>query len=201
MIHYVFFDVGGVLSTDTKQPILIEIEKALGVSKSSFENEFDRLSEDLQRGCIEESYFLEAILESVNAVQGTSLDLKLVDIYRQHTRPITRNIDLGRKLRNAGYSTGIITNTIQSFLDYNRTRGLLDDFEPVVASCEVGMIKPEEEIYLLAARRAGVDPRDCIFVDDKIKFLEVASKLGFTTVHYFDGINLESELRRFGVEL
>ena len=36
----------------------------------------------------------------------------------------------------------------------------------VIFSCQVGMIKPDPGIYLLAAQRLGVSLRDCVFVGD-----------------------------------
>ena len=44
---------------------------------------------------------------------------------------------------------------------------MLDElFDAVVISAEVGLHKPQPEIYLLAAERLGVEPAECVFVDD-----------------------------------
>jgi len=39
-------------------------------------------------------------------------------------------------------------------------------FDQVVISGEVGLRKPQPEIYLLAAERLRVEPSECVFVDD-----------------------------------
>lgn len=43
---------------------------------------------------------------------------------------------------------------------------LADRFETAIFSCDVGLRKPEEEIYLLCAQRMGVSAGDCVFVGD-----------------------------------
>lgn len=39
-------------------------------------------------------------------------------------------------------------------------------FDDVVISGEVGLRKPQPEIYLLAAERLKAEPAHCVFVDD-----------------------------------
>src|SRR6185369_11106819 len=40
-------------------------------------------------------------------------------------------------------------------------------FDDVVLSYQFGMVKPEPDIYKLAADRLGVLPEECIFIDDQ----------------------------------
>ena len=64
----------------------------------------------------------------------------------------------------AGVPTGLISNS------WGRTiydDALIDElFDAVVISGDVGLHKPEPEIYLLACERLGVEPADAVFVDD-----------------------------------
>ncbi len=45
-------------------------------------------------------------------------------------------------------------------------RAPVDLFDETVISGDVGLHKPQPEIYLLACERLGVEPGDCVFVDD-----------------------------------
>lgn len=54
----------------------------------------------------------------------------------------------------------------------------------VIESCEVGMIKPSIEIYKLAQNTCHQNPKNILFIDDKIEFLETATKLGWQTFHF-----------------
>jgi putative hydrolase of the HAD superfamily len=57
-------------------------------------------------------------------------------------------------------------------------------FDDIVCSAEVGMAKPEAEIFRLAASRLGVAPEECVFVDDWDQNIEAATKVGMTGVLY-----------------
>jgi len=83
-----------------------------------------------------------------------------------------------------GLRVGIITNSgpfgpddIRGMLD---RAGLADFFEPalVVTSAETGMQKPEVQIYLAAAERAGVMIGECLYVGDDANEVEGAQNAG-----------------------
>lgn len=68
-----------------------------------------------------------------------------------------------RSARAAGKRTGLISNSWGLGI-YERAP--VDLFEATVISGDVGLHKPQPEIYLLACERLGVEPSDCVFVDD-----------------------------------
>ena len=61
-----------------------------------------------------------------------------------------------------------------------------ETFDAVVISGEVGMRKPDEDIYLFAAERLGLAPSECVFVDDLDRNVEVAEKLGMAGIVHRD---------------
>jgi putative hydrolase of the HAD superfamily len=74
-------------------------------------------------------------------------------------------VEAVRRARAAGVKTGLISNSWGEGLAYEP--GLLEElFDAVVISGQVGMHKPEPEIFLLGAERIGVAPGRCVFVDD-----------------------------------
>jgi epoxide hydrolase-like predicted phosphatase len=93
-------------------------------------------------------------------------------------------IDAVGKLRAAGVRTGLISNSWGTGI-YDPA--LLDElFDAVVISGEVGLHKPQPEIYTLAAKRIGVAPGDCVFVDDLRENVEGAEHVGMTGVLHRD---------------
>jgi len=59
-----------------------------------------------------------------------------------------------------------------------------DEFDFTILSAEVGVGKPDVEIYQLAlAKLPNVQPSEVVFVDDQEAFLEPAKSLGIVTVH------------------
>jgi putative hydrolase of the HAD superfamily len=55
-------------------------------------------------------------------------------------------------------------------------------FDAVVISGEVGMRKPEPQIFLHAAQLLGLEPQQCIFIDDLEANVTAAEETGFTGV-------------------
>lgn len=71
--------------------------------------------------------------------------------------------DVVRRVRAAGLQTALLSNSWGA--QYPR-EGWDELFDAVVISGEVGLRKPEPAIYLLCARQLGLEPAQCIFVDD-----------------------------------
>jgi epoxide hydrolase-like predicted phosphatase len=87
-----------------------------------------------------------------------------------------------RRARAAGVRTGLLSN---SWGTRRYPRELLSElFDAVTISGEVGLRKPAPEIYVLAAQRVGLEPAQCVFVDDLPFNLEPAAELGMATVHH-----------------
>lgn len=72
------------------------------------------------------------------------------------------------ELNKRGYLLGIIANTITEteIPDWLEEDGLTNYFNTVVLSSKVGIRKPNPEIYWEAARRMGVEPKNCVYVGD-----------------------------------
>ena len=94
-------------------------------------------------------------------------------------------LDLIRDLRRDGILTGLLSNSWGASDSYPRDM-FADLFDDVVISAEVGMRKPEERIFMLAASRLGVTPAETVFVDDVEGNIAAARELGFATVHHTD---------------
>jgi HAD superfamily hydrolase (TIGR01509 family) len=60
--------------------------------------------------------------------------------------------------------------------------GLRDRFQAVVSSEEVERGKPAPDVYLEAARRLGVDPADCVAVEDATNGLLSAHAAGMRVI-------------------
>ena len=104
------------------------------------------------------------------------------------------------RARDQGVRTGLISN---SWGTRRYDRELLAKlFDGVVISGEVGMRKPTPAIYELAARRVGLSPGQCVFVDDLPFNLDPAAELGMATVHHTSAPETIAQLKRLlGVEL
>jgi putative hydrolase of the HAD superfamily len=75
------------------------------------------------------------------------------------------------ELQRRGYELGIISNLIgtREIPEWLETEAFTPFFKVVVLSSVLGIRKPAPEIYLEAARRAGVEPARCAYIGDNLK--------------------------------
>ena len=114
--------------------------------------------------------------------------------------PIPAMYEIIRTLRGAGFGTALLSNS-WGFDDYPRADfpGL---FDTVVLSGEVGMRKPEAAIFQHAADTLGLDPRECVFIDDVEANVAAATVCGMTAVHHSDPVSTAAALQELlGVSL
>ena len=108
--------------------------------------------------------------------------------------PDERMVEAVRRARGAGVPTGLISNS------WGRTtydEQLIEElFDAAVISGDVGMHKPEPDIFHLGAERIGVPPEQCVFVDDLRENCEGAEAVGMTAILHRGADSTLPELAR-----
>src|SRR5262249_5938755 len=69
-------------------------------------------------------------------------------------------------LRDRGHQIGLITVCSQEVVALWAETPFAGLFDPTISSCEVGLSKPDRQVYELASEQLGVRPADCLFVGD-----------------------------------
>ena len=95
-------------------------------------------------------------------------------------RPDLPMVEAVRRAKAAGIRTGLVSNSLGEGR-YDRS-SFPELFDGVVISGEVGMHKPQPEIFELGAERAGLPAAECVFVDDLRENCEGAEAVGMTAV-------------------
>jgi epoxide hydrolase-like predicted phosphatase len=106
----------------------------------------------------------------------------LIDRLFSGSAPEASMVQAVRVARSAGIKTGLISNSWGTHRYPHRL--LAELFDGVVISGEVGIRKPTLRIYELGAQAIGVDPDECVFVDDLPFNLPPARELGMAVVHH-----------------
>jgi putative hydrolase of the HAD superfamily len=83
-----------------------------------------------------------------------------------------------RTARAAGWRVGLLTNATSRLRDDLRRLGLEHEFDAVVSSAELGLAKPDPEVFEAACRVLDVDPPECVFVDDAAANVAAAAAAG-----------------------
>jgi putative hydrolase of the HAD superfamily len=115
------------------------------------------------------------------------------------------------KVKEMGYTMGLISNISSHRAGWLREIELTPFFDMMALSCELGVAKPARAIYLAAAEGLGVKPEECVFVDDVPPYVQAARNLGMATVRinrfgsddiyreYYDDLDFEADLRIEGL--
>jgi putative hydrolase of the HAD superfamily len=109
-------------------------------------------------------------------------------------------IDTIAKIKAAGIPTAIVSNSMgdRGYQGFDM-QSLAD---VVVISGEHGVRKPSRRLYLIACEQLGVDPTNCVMVDDVPRNLSGAARLGIRGVHHTNAADTKAELEAlFGLEL
>jgi HAD superfamily hydrolase (TIGR01509 family) len=78
---------------------------------------------------------------------------------------------------------------------------VLDRFDHLVLSYEVGAVKPEEAIYHAALQAIECAPGETLYTDDIEPYVEQGRAVGLQAVQFTGTAQYLRDLRRFGVEL
>jgi epoxide hydrolase-like predicted phosphatase len=81
---------------------------------------------------------------------------------------------------------GLISNAWDAMRPHLEREGLLDLFDTLIISAEVGVAKPEEGIYLLALEQAKVRAEEAVFVDDMPENIEACQRIGMKGILFRD---------------
>jgi epoxide hydrolase-like predicted phosphatase len=175
-------DFGGVLTTNVFQSFKSFCRRE-GLPEDTIKETFRSNGEGLallrrlERGEIESDEFERRFAPVIGVEDHDGLVGRLF----ADMGPDDAMLDGVRAARRSGVRTGLVSNSWGAGLQYDP--GLLEElFDSVVISGDVGMHKPEPEIFELAASRIEVPPAECVFVDDLRENCEGAEAVGMTAV-------------------
>jgi epoxide hydrolase-like predicted phosphatase len=100
-----------------------------------------------------------------------------------------------RRLKNS-YKMGLITNAwpdVRYWLE--KKWNIADIFDHIVISAEVGLLKPDPEIYFLSLQGLDVKPGEAIFIDDFKENVEGARAVGMQAIQFQDPAKVIVELK------
>jgi 2-haloacid dehalogenase len=115
--------------------------------------------------------------------------------------PIGANADVMERLQRAGVPVHAISNYHREKFDIARTlHPFLNNFDELILSGDVGLVKPDVEIFELLIRRRNLEVGRTVFIDDSADNVATADQLGFVTIHFKEHTtDLCAELLRLGL--
>ena len=125
---------------------------------------------------------------------------QILNLLQGEIRP--KMVNALEKLKKENFTLACLTNNFnsgdknQSALDdinEERTK-IMNNFDFIIESKELGIRKPDIEFYLKALEISGADPKKTIFLDDLGINLKPAKELGMTTIKVLDSHQALKEL-------
>lgn len=181
MIEAVLFDYGGVLTDGGKESSTARaVAEFFGIESDKID--IDDLQDSFGRG----QMTAEQFIAELNLRYGQTKPISASDYASINNDVYQPNVvvhGIVSKLRDHEIKTGIVSNINELIADRLAEAGGFVGFEPVILSYEVGLRKPEPQIYQLALETLDLPPESILYIDDKPKNLEPAKALGMLTVH------------------
>jgi len=189
-ITNIVFDLGGVIFRLDKE-LAITRFKEIGVTNvESYLDDYEQkgIFGELESGAISAKQYCEQL--SQIAQKELSMD-QLEYAWTGYVAELfQRNFDALVKLRNCGYRLALLSNTNPFMMHWalserfdGNGHGLKYYFDHLYLSFEMGMMKPNEEIFKTMLRGEKVPAQQVLFIDDSSRNCAAAASLGIKTIN------------------
>lgn len=189
-IKFVYFDINGCL-VHFFHAAFLKISQETGVPSDKVESAFWHYNDAASRG--------DMTIEEFNKAFAFHIGADSVDWIKEYVDAVEPVEEMHELLQWASqhYKVGLLTNitpgSLNRLLEYGKIPHV--KFDAVVDSSVVGAIKPEDDIYKIAAAETGVNPEEILFVDDNRINLMSAERLGWRVMS-FDDYHAEASAKR-----
>jgi HAD superfamily hydrolase (TIGR01509 family) len=186
MIKAIIFDMDGVLVDS--EPFNVEIERRqfelnhLSITEEEH-HQYMGVASDVMWRKIARGHSLPIDVETLidqNRTESILFFTELEDI------PVMPGlVDLLEKLTRKNYPMAVASSSFPEIIELILQRtGLRKYFQVVVSSQEAGKSKPEPDVFLLAAQRLGVNPQDCLVIEDSANGIKAAHAAGIRCIAF-----------------
>ncbi len=184
MIRVIIFDFFDVFRTDSYNRWL----KQHGYER---EEAFLDASEKHDRGTYSHEEFFKAIADaSGEAVEQVAKELEADNELNELL------VDYVSTLQGE-YKLALLSNSSSEHLRGELAKHDLEKyFDEIVISSEVGLIKPQPEVFEHIMQKLDVKPQECIFTDDNPKHTNAAAELGIHSIVYASVLELKRQIEK-----
>lgn len=207
-IKAVIFDLGSVLlkMENDNESLYETISQVSKIPVKRIKAIYKEISKKLDIGKIDEKEFWKQFEFKIGKKlpENFKKDLFIKDYKRKCRKEIKGSWRILRKLKSKRIRLAILSNTIEPHVRTNKEMGRLKKLRKIgvgyfVWSYEVGARKPDPKIYKIILKKLNLKPKFCVFVDDDLKNVKTARKLGMKGIVFKMPKQLEKELTNFGL--
>jgi FMN phosphatase YigB (HAD superfamily) len=198
VIRAIVFDLGGVVFTDGTTRFHDYLVKTYHLDPRQTRELLDdgELGSLYREGKITRNQYWQGVLQVLQINEGAdTLERRWLDGYELNTGTRDIMLELSRKYRVYFLSDNVWERSEQ----LNRKYNYLSWLHGGLFSYQVGVRKPNPEIYRMILRKADAQPQEVVFIDDKPSALEPAMEMGMTTILFKSPETLREKLSALGI--
>jgi len=194
MIEAVIFDFGGVITSSPFDAFArFETERGLPadiIRRTNAANHLENAWAKFERAEVDLDAF-DALFAAESLALGAEVRGRdVLPLLSGDLRP--EMVEALRRIK-AKFKTGCITNNLpNNAIGSASGRTLyvaevMTLFDHVIESAKIGLRKPDPRIYQMMIEALGVDPKNCVYLDDLGVNLKPARAMGMTTIKVLSG--------------
>jgi HAD superfamily hydrolase (TIGR01509 family) len=135
------------------------------------------------------------VLGEITGKSPNQVEKEWVSFAHIDTRMIERYMELEKH-----YKVGVCTNVGGPFFrEVLKVNSLENTFSTLVVSSEVGLVKPQPEIYALMLKKLELQANEVVFIDDTLSNVTAANALHMHGIHFTSLERMNEELEKLGV--
>lgn len=186
MIKAIIFDFFDVFRTDA-------YKSWLAANDIPHEGEYFAASRRMDMG----EFTPEQFLQELSRLQGRPITLRELEANAKLDKEV---VAIAETLKN-NYRIALLSNAPSAFI-----RALLAEhdlerlFHEIIISSEVGMVKPDAEIFQLTLERLKAEASEAIFIDDNEKHIRAAESVGIKSIQFISASQLRRDLLDQGLQ-
>jgi putative hydrolase of the HAD superfamily len=183
----IVFDYGRVLSTSPSREELAVLATLSGVNEDSFFELYSNTRDHYDRGHADYKQHWQRFAEAAKVeipLEAVERIVAMESVIWTNVNPET--LGLAREIKTLGLKTAILSNMPFDLLaELRRKFDWLDEFGVQIWSCDLGVIKPDAEIYRACLTALGCKAARTLFFDDRPRNVEGARRVGMEA-HVFE---------------
>lgn len=115
---------------------------------------------------------------------------------------IEGSIEMLKTLYSNGYPLYSITDNVREIMQYHRENSnFLHYFKDIAVSAELGVLKPNPQIYRYLLTKNGLNAEECVFIDDIQQNVDGAKALSVKSFLFRDPESCKESLEELGINL
>lgn len=136
-------------------------------------------------------------------------DIPIEEMYKEKDEILAKELEkhipikegayeLLKHLKNKNYKLALATSASKERMEKQLNKADFTNlFDEVVCREDVKETKPNPEIFLKAAEKLGIEPEECIVIEDSLAGVKAAYKGNMLPIHVVDLKELDKEIEKY----